>query len=127
MERLKMHKERDPRIVAVAEKLALAYPYGFEYVKSGPSAADYHAALIAVQTLDEMGDWEYAIEETKIGVGSVIMGGRWSPYFDNCVMTKERLERWHRDHYVATTGREWYSYKVVKRRKPQPYVEVDDD
>ena len=49
-----MHKERDPRVVAVAEKLAMAQPYGFEHVKSGPSAADYHAALIAVQTLDAL-------------------------------------------------------------------------
>lgn len=121
-----MHKERDPRVVAVAEKLALAYPYGFEYVKSGPSAADYHAALIAVQTLDEMGDWEYAVEETKIEYGNGLIIGYWSPYLENCIALKKDMEKRHEDHYVKLTGKHWYSYRLVKRRKPQPYVEVED-
>jgi hypothetical protein len=38
----------------VANALAQAQPYGFEYVKGGPSASDYHAALIAVRTLDDL-------------------------------------------------------------------------
>lgn len=61
-----MSEERDPRVVAVAEKLALAYPYGFNYVKSGPSGADYHAAIVAVKALDEMAEYEYSVVETYL-------------------------------------------------------------
>lgn len=44
--------ERDPRVMAVAERLAEAQPYGARVRNGWPSAADYHAAIIAVQTLD---------------------------------------------------------------------------
>lgn len=42
----------DPRVMAVAERLAEAQPYGARVRNGWPSAADYHAAQIAVQTLD---------------------------------------------------------------------------
>lgn len=84
-----------------------------------------HLASHVIETLG-LGDWEYAIEETKIGVGAVILDNQWTPYLDNAIATKYRLERSHRDNYLALTGREWYSYKVVKRPKPIPYVEVEN-
>lgn len=54
--------ERDPRVVAVAERLSLAQPYGVR-VTNGPSAADYHAAIVAVKTLDEMAQGTFKFEQ----------------------------------------------------------------
>jgi hypothetical protein len=84
-----------------------------------------HLASHVIDTLG-LGEYEYAIEETKIGVGAVILDNQWTPYLDNAIATKERLVRFHRDNYLATTGKEWYSYKVVKRPKALPYVEVKE-
>lgn len=71
-------------------------------------------------------EWEYAVEETKIeyGVGRIV-DGLWTPYLENVIACKNQLERQHQNNYVALTGKHWYTYKVVKRPKALPYVEVE--
>lgn len=108
-----MHKERDPRVVAVAEKLALAYPYGFVRVKNGPSAADYHAALIAVQTLDDVNDveWEYNIQTTDDDGEVFIYFAEWSLRAEGVEKDLAELVQWDKD---VDTG---YSRALVRRRR----------
>ena len=77
-------------------------------------------------------EWEYAVEETKLESSTefgyvAIVDRIWSPYLENVIATKEMLEKSHQNHYVALTGKHWYSYKVVKRPKSLPYVEVTDE
>jgi hypothetical protein len=71
-------------------------------------------------------EFEYAVEETKADGGSVIMDNRWTPYLDNATACKDNMVRFHRDNYLVLTGKTWYTYKVVKRPKPQPYTVVED-
>lgn len=102
-----MPRERDPRVVKVAEKLAAAQPYGFEYVKSGPSAADYHAAIIAVKTLDEEAEYEYAIATDE-----------WVAQWGSLDECQTELDRIHNPEvWGALPVRHKLKYKIVKRRK----------
>lgn len=82
-----------------------------------------HRWAVAEAVEDE---FEYAVEETKTGGGSVIVDNRWTPYLDNAVACKDNMVRFHRDNYLVLTGKTWYTYKVVKRPKPQPYTVVED-
>lgn len=84
-----------------------------------------HLASHVIDTLG-LNEYEYAVEETKTGAGSVIMDNRWTPYLENAIACKESMERFHRDNYLVLTGKMWYSYKVVKRPKAQPYTVVED-
>jgi hypothetical protein len=110
-----MSKERDPRVVAVAENLALAYPYGFERVKNGPSGADYHAALIAVKTLDEMAEYEYAVQVHQddpnrwVVIGRILAYGE-GPYWGSKVTMEEHIER-QREYWTDRT------FRLVQRVK----------
>ena len=115
-----MHKERDPRVVKIAEKLAEVQPYGFEYVKSGPSAADYHAALLAVETLDAEAEWEYNIECLDLVTGHT---SYWRPLWEpDAEWLQKKLDA--RKEYdrkllnVPNGGPLEYEHKLVKRRKP---------
>lgn len=110
-----MTRERDPRVVAIAEALSLAYPYGFEYVKNGPSAADYHAAIIAVKTLD--GDVEY---EYNLRVEGDIFYSIWST-------EKQMIDLWLDGTFKGQTLQElkeylaeyWPQYVLVRRLKSE--------
>ena len=103
-----MITERDPRVVKVAERLALAYPYGFEYVKSGPSGADYHAAIIAVKALDEDVEYEYAVQ--------IITGPRAGDLVPLWSDRKDRQD-FIDDLYEYSDA---HNYKLVKRRNAGP-------
>lgn len=87
-----MSEERDPRVVAIAENLAEVQPYGgaefsaFDFRKKVPSAADYHAALLAVKTLDGMAEYEYGIEVSA----SRAEGGVF--YYDEWYKTPEEAQ-----------------------------------
>lgn len=75
-------------------------------------------------------EWEYAVEETKLESSTefgyvAIVDGLWTPYLENVIACKNQLERHHQNNYVALTGKHWYTYKVVKRPKALPYVEVE--
>lgn len=111
-----MARERDPRVVKIAEKLAMAQPYGFEYVKSGPSAADYHAALLAVKVIDEDVEYEYNIEAHDLDRDKRRVDGFWVDDPAKLDLGLENLRK-HQQNYVDYGGYVHVEYKIVKRRK----------
>lgn len=112
-----MTHTRDPRVVKIAEKLFEAMPYGFEHMKVGPGAADYHAALIAVNTLDEQAEYEYSILWTHIETGEEVP--------ELCIewATQEKAEAALKKYNETVSeaekngGKGYYTGSVVKRRK----------
>ena len=113
-----MSNPRDPRVVAIAEKLAEVQPYGFEHMKVGPSAADYHAALLAVKTLDEQAEYEYNIETTDLITGHThLLRTLWESDTDWLERKKEVLDDNDRALLNAGGGALEYTRRLVKRRK----------
>ena len=114
-----MDKQRDPRVQAIADKLARDCPYGSSetYKVGAPtSAADYHAARIAVKTLDEMAEYEYNIERTSLEHGTSHV--QYHVWFSKDVAEDElsgfiEAEEIHE----AEHGYRYATYRLVKRRK----------
>lgn len=96
----------------------MAQPYGFEYVKSGPSAADYHAAIIAVKTLDEAAEYEYSILWTHIETGEEVpeLCIEWNTQEKADAALKKYNEKV--SEAEKTGGQGYYTGTIVKRRKP---------
>lgn len=117
-----MPTQRDPRVTAIANELAKIQPYGKDFRKTEPSAADYHAALIAVRTLDEMTEFEYTIEYHDLDKDERSVRSFW-------VDDPAKLEvglvnlRKHQQSHIDYGGRAHAEYKIVKRRK-QGYTDV---
>lgn len=121
-----MSRVRDPRVVKIAEKLAKEQPYGFEHMKVGPSAADYHAALIAVNTLDEEAEWEYNIECTDLVTGHTrFYRPLWEPNTEWLQKKLDERKEYDRKLLNAPNGGPLeYEHKLVKRRKPGKVEDV---
>lgn len=111
-------KERDPRVVAIAEKLVEVQPYGKDFRKTVPSVADYHAALIAVRTLDGMAEYEYALQMKDIfgnwrETSDPMLRGWSHPVIWADKESREELGEWCRKELGP-------DFRVVKRRKAGP-------
>lgn len=115
-------KPRDPRVEAIAAKLVEIQPYGKDFRKTEPSVADYHAALIAVRTLDEMAEFEYSIESHDLDKDVRSVDPFWKSSPADLETPLKRL-RAHQQSYVDYGGYIHAEYKIVKRRK-QGYVDA---
>lgn len=111
----KKPKDRDPRAEAIAAKLVEIQPYGKDFRKTVPSVADYHMALIAVRTLDEMAEWEYAVQVHQDDpnrwavIGRILAYGE-EPYWGSKVTMEEHIER-QREYWTDRT------FRLVRRVK----------
>jgi hypothetical protein len=115
-----MSKARSPQVVAIAEKLARDCPYGSSdtyKIGAPPSAADYHAARIALRTLEEIGEYEYAVwhsfpHSENLRDYSYVVGA-WGGKDERTRMLK-----------ALDTNDVTGEYKLIKRRKAGPHEDV---
>jgi hypothetical protein len=113
-----MSNPRDPQVVAIAQKLARDCPYGSSdtyVIGAPPSAADYHAARIALRTLEEIDGYEYSM-------ATIGLDGDWKVVGD--VMDRYNKNPIWRDREITQKMVNWYindsphsDFKLVKRRK----------
>jgi len=115
-----MTKERDPRVVTIAKELVKIQPYGKDWRKTQPSAADYHAALIAVRTLDEQAEYEYSIAMRRTDIeDDWHVGLSWKADLERERRGMEAMQRVCKEQNVQM------EYKLVKRLKPREVVVED--